>query len=86
MTMDRIDDGEALNLSTGVYTSFKQFALMAAEAVGYSPEVVGLSDQPAGVFARGGDTTKQKELGFEARIAFSEGVRKAVESMLRQAQ
>jgi GDP-L-fucose synthase len=81
MTMDRIDDGDALNLSTGVYTSFKQFARMAAEAVGYSPEVLGLSDQPAGVFARGGDTAKQNELGFTARISFDEGVREAVGSI-----
>jgi len=46
-TMDKIDDADALNLSTGIYTSFKQFARMAAEAVGYSPEVIGLSSQPA---------------------------------------
>jgi GDP-L-fucose synthase len=78
MTMDKIDDGDALNLSTGVYTSFKQFALMAAEAVGYSPVVEGMSDQPAGVFARGGDTAKQRQFGFEARISFEEGIRMAL--------
>jgi GDP-L-fucose synthase len=78
-TMDRIDDAEALNLSTGIYTSFKQFARMAAEAVGYSPEVIGLASQPAGVFARGGDTTKQASLGFVARIPFTDGIRIAFE-------
>ena len=47
-TLDKIHDGDALNLSTGIYTSFKEFARMAAECCGYSPEVVGLSDsQPA---------------------------------------
>ena len=81
MTMDKIDDGDALNLSTGVYTSFKQFALTAAEAVGYSPVVEGMSDQPAGVFARGGDTAKQRQFGFEARISFEEGIRMALESL-----
>jgi nucleoside-diphosphate-sugar epimerase len=81
MTMDQIEDGNAVNLSTGIYTSFKQFALMAAEAVGYSPDVVGLSDQPAGVFARGGDTAKQRSLGFTPKIPFGEGVRSAVESI-----
>ena len=79
MTMDRIDDGDALNLSTGRYTSFKQFARIAAEAIGYSPEVIGLSDQPAGVFARGGDTTKQQALGFTAKTSFEEGIRNAVD-------
>lgn len=77
-TMDRIDNAAALNLSTGIYTSFKQFARMAAEAVGYSPEVVGLSDQPAGVFARGGCTKKQAEHGFVANITFDEGIRMAL--------
>jgi GDP-L-fucose synthase len=75
--MDKIDDGDALNLSTGIFTSFKQFARMAAEVAGYSPEVVGLSDKPAGVFARGGDTVKQARYGFTARIPFIAGIRMA---------
>jgi nucleoside-diphosphate-sugar epimerase len=74
--MASIDDGDALNLSTGIYTSFKQFAAMAAHLVGYDPEVVGQSNQPAGVFARGGDTTKQKAHGFEYTTSFEDGVRK----------
>jgi GDP-L-fucose synthase len=77
-TMDQIDNADALNLSTGIYTSFKQFARMAAEAVGYSPEVIGLSDKPAGVFARGGDTTKQAEHGFTAGITFERGIKIAL--------
>lgn len=77
-TMDLIDDAGAVNLSTGIYTSFRQFAKIAAQAVGYSPEVIGLSDQPSGVFARGGDTAKQASLGFKARISFEEGIREAL--------
>ena len=84
-TMDMIDDGNALNLSTGIYTSFKQFARMAAEAIGYSPEVVGLSDQPTGVFARGGDTSKQAAMGFQAGIEFGDGIRQAIDA-IRQKQ
>ncbi len=78
-TIDKIDDGDALNLSTGIYTSFKQFARIAAEVCGYEPEVVGLSDKPAGVFARGGDTTKQKEYGFEYQVSFRDGIQKAID-------
>ncbi len=77
-TMDRIDDGSALNLSTGKYTSFKQFAALAAELYGYSPAVEGLSNKPAGVFARGGDTAKQKSFGCEAKISFADGIRRAL--------
>ncbi|HVF38862.1 MAG TPA: NAD(P)-dependent oxidoreductase [Gemmatimonadaceae bacterium] len=80
-TMDKIDDGDALNLSTGIYTSFKEFARRAAAIVGYTPEVVGLSDRPTGVFARGGDTAKQKAFGFEWSIPFSEGIARMVDHL-----
>jgi GDP-L-fucose synthase len=78
-TMDLIDDGDAINLSTGIYTSFKQFARIAAEECGYAPEVRGLSDKPAGVFARGGDTKKQAELGFRYTVDFRQGIRQALD-------
>ena len=77
-TMDKIDDADALNLSTGIYTSFKQFARIAAEECGYQPEVRGLSDKPAGVFARGGDTSKQNHFGFQHRVSFRDGIREAL--------
>jgi nucleoside-diphosphate-sugar epimerase len=73
-TMDSIEDGDALNLSTGMYTSFKEFARIAAEVCGYSPIVDGSSDTPEGVFARGGDTAKQRSFGFTPRLCFREGV------------
>lgn len=82
--MDKIDDGDALNLSTGIYTSFKQFARIAAEECGYKPEVIGLSDKPAGVFARGGCTKKQAEFGFQYRMSFREGIQQAINSYQRQ--
>lgn len=78
-TMDRIDDASALNLSTGIYTSFVEFVQTAAELLGFSPEVTGTSDKPEGVFARGGDTTRQLELGVRYQIDFREGIRKALE-------
>jgi GDP-L-fucose synthase len=77
-TMERIDDGDALNLSTGILTSFKEFARLAAELCGYSPEVLSTSDRPEGVFARGGDTTKQKQFGFQYRLSFRDGIKKAL--------
>jgi nucleoside-diphosphate-sugar epimerase len=78
-TMDKIDDAGAVNLSTGILTSFIDFAKLAAELAGYRPEVKGLSDKPAGVYARGGDTAKQKQLGFECEIDFKDGIKLALE-------
>ncbi len=84
MTMDIIDDADALNLSTGILTSFKEFAKMAAEVCGYNPRIIGMSDKPSGVFARGGDTTKQKKLGFNYKIDFKTGIQKAIKYYLGQ--
>jgi nucleoside-diphosphate-sugar epimerase len=77
-TVDKVDDGDALNLSTGILTTFKTFARLAAEICGYSPEIIGTSDRPEGVFARGGSTDKQKQFGFSHRISFEAGVRRAM--------
>lgn len=83
-TMDSINDASAINLSTGVFTSFKQFAKMAANLCGYDPEVSGASDKPEGVFARGGDVTKQHSLGFKYSIDFKSGVARALEYYAKQ--
>jgi GDP-L-fucose synthase len=78
-TIDQIDDGGAVNLSTGIFTSFIDFAKLAAGIAGYHPQVKGLSDKPAGVHARGGDTTKQKQLGFQYKIGFRTGIERALQ-------
>lgn len=83
-TMDKIDDGQAVNLSTGKLTSFLEFAQMAADILGYSPVVRGLSDKPSGVHARGGDTAKQHSLGFEYKIDFKSGIARALDYYTRE--
>jgi len=78
-TMDRIDDGGALNLGTGLYTSFITFMQLAAERCGYTPEVSGTSDKPEGVFARGGDTTKLAAHGYRYTTSFKDGIARALQ-------
>jgi GDP-L-fucose synthase len=77
-SMDQIDNGDALNLATGLYTSFIDFAKIAAELCGFSPEVRGTSDKPEGVFARAGDPAKLNRLGFKYTIDFRRGVERAL--------
>jgi GDP-L-fucose synthase len=84
-TMDSIDNAGAINLSTGIFTSFKQFAKMAANLCGYDPEVVGTSNQPEGVFARAGDVAKQHALGFRHSIEFKSGTARALDYYSKQA-
>jgi GDP-L-fucose synthase len=78
-TMDHIEDGSAINLSTGIFTSFIEFVQTAADILGFVPEVTGTSDTPEGVFARGGDTALQRSLGFVAQTTFRDGIARALE-------
>jgi nucleoside-diphosphate-sugar epimerase len=77
-TVDKIDNAEAVNLATGIYTSFIDFAKLAADILGFNPEVKGTSDKPEGVFARGGDTAKLARLGYKYSLAFKDGVARAL--------
>jgi nucleoside-diphosphate-sugar epimerase len=77
-TVDKIDDGSAVNLATGQGTSFIDFAKMVATLLGYVPDVVGSPSQPEGVFARIGDPAKLQSFGFNASISLGEGVERAL--------
>jgi nucleoside-diphosphate-sugar epimerase len=81
-TMDKIDDGSALNLSTRRLTSFIEFATIAMSLLGYNIPVQGNSQMPEGVASRGGDTEKQSKLGFEAQIQFETGIEEALNYFL----
>ena len=76
--MDKIDDGSPINLSTGKLTSFKEFTKIGCNILGFETEVIGTSDKPEGVFARGGDTKLQQNLGFVAKIDFKSGIEEAL--------
>ncbi|TDH59418.1 NAD-dependent epimerase/dehydratase family protein [Dankookia rubra] len=79
--LDRIEDGSAVNLSTGILTSFTTLAGMAAELAGWRPEIRGLSDRPEGVFARAGCTRLQEQLGFRPRINLRTGIDRALQHL-----
>jgi GDP-L-fucose synthase len=84
-SMGSFSDGSAINLSTGRLTSFKEFAKIAAATCGYVPDIVGTSDKPEGVFARGGDRTLQDALGLNPTISFESGVERGVDYFARAA-
>lgn len=78
-TMDQLHGGDALNLSTGRLTTFLEFATIATQFVGYQPVVRGNTDMPEGVASRGGDTTKQRGLGFDAEVSLEQGIAECLE-------
>lgn len=77
-TMDKIDDASPLNLSTGIFTSFKDLIKLASSILGYRPTIVPLLDKPEGVFARGGCTKRQKKFDFTYSITLKDGIKKCV--------
>ena len=66
-------------ISTGLYTSFIEFAELAAKGCGYSPIVSGKTTKPSGVYARAGDTIKQNVLGFTYKIDLERGINEALQ-------
>lgn len=72
--MDQIDNGDAINLSTGIATSFHDFAKLTTGLLDYYPEIVGDISKPTGVNSRVGDTTKQKDFAFTPLISLEQGV------------
>jgi len=78
-TMNKINNGDALNLSNGIFLNFKDFAKKVANIVGYNPKIKGTTNKPEGVFARAGDTSKQKKFGIKNKISLKEGIIKTLE-------
>jgi nucleoside-diphosphate-sugar epimerase len=74
LLLDLVNDGDAINLSTGIATTFIDFAKTATGNLGYNPDILGDDSKPTGVNSRVGDTSKQKGYGFEASITFQEGI------------
>ena len=73
-SMDKINDASALNLSTGIYTSFIDFLNIGKKVSGYNYKIETDITKPIGVYARGGSTKKQIKLGISHKINLEEGI------------
>lgn len=72
-------DGAALNLSSGVPTSFIELATLIAHRVGFQPKVVGSADKGEGVFFRCGDRTRQDQLGLTPAVSLESGIARSID-------
>lgn len=83
MTVLNMEDGEKLcplNLGTGVPTSFKELASMAAELVGYTPtEIKPLTNKPMGVEFRCADVTELHKV-YKPKVTLREGIERAIKN------
>ncbi len=80
-----IDDATAVNLGSGVLTSFLDLARLMVKIEGYAAEVTGLDDRPVGVANRVCvPSFAEKRLGWKATIPLEEGMRRVVEHAHRR--
>jgi len=77
-TMDKVNDASAINLSTGIYTSFIDFIKLGKKITGFQFDIKTKKSKPVGVYARAGSTYKQKKLGFKAEIKIEEGIERGL--------
>jgi len=76
----KIKNGKAVNLSSGKFLCFIDLAKIILKKLGKNNiRVIGNSNKPEGVFARGGSTNLQKKLGFAPKITISKGIDMALE-------
>ncbi len=80
---EHIHDGSAINLGTGVPTSFTELARRMAKIRGYNPKIKVLQDKPKGVFYRVADTGKARSLGFIHKTSLNEGIEYCLKMFLK---
>lgn len=80
---EKINDGSAVNLGTGILTSFKGLATKACNKVGFVPKFDIKSDKPEGVFARGADVSVLKKiLGEQYKEIIKTSIDQGIEKTL----
>ena len=71
--IQNVEDGSAVNIGSGVNTSFKEVAALLAKLEGYTPEVKGLTEKVEGSFALRSDVSRLKSFGWEQKVPLEEG-------------
>jgi nucleoside-diphosphate-sugar epimerase len=69
-----------MNIGSGLRFTFREVAKVAAEIVGYKPEIRALDDKPMGVLVRQCDPTGMLEY-YEPKISLREGLGRVISAM-----
>ncbi|QDS96327.1 GDP-L-fucose synthase [Roseimaritima multifibrata] len=72
------DDGQIVNLGTGVDLSIAELATRIAAATGYQGRIEWDVTKPDGMPRKCTDTTRLKSLGFEAQVDLDTGIQRTV--------
>ena len=80
LTCRKIADAGAVNLGSGVLTSFRDLARLMVCLAGYEAAVEGKDNRPVGVANRvSGGTRAEALLGWKPRIGLQDGMRRVIE-------
>ena len=80
LAIEQIEDGTAVNIGSGVPTSFLDLAALMADIVGYKPRIEGRSGKPTGVANRYCNPDFAKDLlGFYPSVSLRDGMERVIE-------
>jgi GDP-L-fucose synthase len=75
VTMDQVNDGKAINICSGVETSFSDLVKVMKDCAGIKGgKIKVLNDMPKGVYYRVGDPTLVQKMGWKPKISLQEGI------------
>ncbi len=85
--IEKIAEGNAVNIGTGRLMTFLEVARLFARLAGYEPEIIPQPDKPQGVVCRYADTTRMRALlGWFPRITVEEGFARVLAEQLEAVQ
>lgn len=77
-TMDKVSDGNGINIGTGKETYFKDLVKLMCEITNHDADIKVLDDKPKGVHFRVADTKKMNNFGYNYKIDLREGIKKSI--------
>lgn len=78
-TLESINDGSAINIGSGIGTSFSELVKTMCDVTGHHADIEILTDKPVGVHYRVADTTRLNNLNFKPKITLTQGIKKVAE-------
>ena len=78
--MEHLAPGEAMNIGTGVGTSFHDLAALAGRVYGREFKIVADRSKPEGVYSRVADPSKMLQY-YKPKISLEEGIEGVIDAL-----